>query len=103
MDKDYEDRKKHFQNALSNYLPVIGIIDEFDEKNGSDDSPERFPENWTDPLELYGQSLKELIVRNYALEEECDELEEFLDDHSPQYVWENRRRLVAERIFIHEF
>jgi hypothetical protein len=52
---------------------------------------------------LYGEYRKELEVHRADLDEERAELRVVLDRHGPEYVWNSRRRLVAERVFIKEF
>jgi hypothetical protein len=99
-DEEYE---THFKNALSNYIPVLGIIDEIYEKYPPDMRNEKFPVGWTDILELYGCYLKELKDRQFDLETERRLLKELFVDHSSQWIWGNRLRLVAERIYIHDF
>lgn len=98
-----EEKKRHFQNALSNYMPVLGVIDKIYEKYSPDKRSEKFPVGWTDILELYGCYLKELKDRQFDLIIERRLLEELLVDHSPQWIWENRVRLVAERIYMDNF
>ena len=85
-------------NALSNYIPVLEIIDGFEDKN-----EEEFPTAWTDPLQLYGRYLEELKAETCGMEEERRELCGLLQKKAAEWVWENRRRLVAERIFLLHF
>jgi len=92
-------KRKHFMNALSNYLPVLNIIDELEGKYPYG-MQERFPEGWTDPLDLYGCYGKELDDSVYR---ESREIEKLLQTKSPEWIWNSRLRLVAERIFIREF
>ncbi|UCE55821.1 MAG: hypothetical protein JSV31_10315 [Desulfobacterales bacterium] len=94
--------RKHFMSALSNYIPVLSIIDAFSEKY-PDAATEEFPEEWTDPLELYGAYLQELMPPDLDLDKERNDLLMLLERHSPNWIWENRRTLVAERIFIRDF
>jgi len=92
-------KRKHFMGALSNYIPVLNKIDELEDKY-PDGMQERFPEGWERPLELYGCYGKELEDSTYR---ESREIEKLLETKSPEWVWKNRRRLVAERLFIREF
>ena len=94
--------RRHFMNALGNYMPVLGTIEELKEKY-PDAAAEEFPKEWTDPLELYGSCIKDLITPELDLDKEREDLLLLLEKHSPEYVWENRLRLVAERIFIRDF
>jgi len=52
---------------------------------------------------LYGikQNPGDRVIRIRGGEAVSDS--ELLKDHSPEYVWSNRYRLVAERIFIDTF
>jgi hypothetical protein len=94
--------RKRFMNALSNHAPVMRIAERLESKHcGGKD--ETFPQDWTDPLELYGEYRKELELHGADLDEERAELRVLLDRHGPEYVWNSRRRLVAERVFIKEF
>jgi hypothetical protein len=96
------DYRKRFMSALSNYVPVLNIIDELDEKY-PDGATEKFPEDWDDPLELYGCYADELAIPGFYLENERSDLLGLLAEHSPQWVWDQRISLVAERIFIRDF
>ena len=49
------DYRRHFNNALGNYTPVFRYMDELEAKFPEAQS-QKFPEEWTDPLELYGVS-----------------------------------------------
>jgi len=79
-----EEKKRHFQNTLSNYMPVLGAIDDIDEKHSPDKKDEKFPVGWTDILELYGCYLKELKDRQFDLVMERRLFKKLLADHSPQ-------------------
>jgi hypothetical protein len=94
--------RRHFMNALGNYAPVLGINEELKEKY-ADGEAEEFPAGWSDPLELYGSYIKDLITPGLNLDRERTDLLSLLEKHSPEWVWENRMRLVAERIFIRDF
>jgi hypothetical protein len=91
--------RKHFMNALNNYIPVLNRIDYLKQKY-PDGRNERFPDEWTDPLKLYGCYANELVN---SKDKERQELIKLLDTHSPKWIWENRMRLVAERLFIRDF
>jgi hypothetical protein len=54
-----EKMREGFKRALSNCMPVLKNIDDLDEKYPGK-YKEEYPENWTDPLELYGCYLEEL-------------------------------------------
>ncbi len=100
--KDQMEYRRRFMNALGNHAPVMGIAEKLKaERSGTQDRP--FPRNWTDPLELYGEYRRELEVRGADLDEERAELRVILDRHGPEYVWNSRRRLVAERLFLKDF
>jgi hypothetical protein len=94
--------RKHFMNALSNYAPVMGFMDKLEAKY-QDASKETFPEGWTDPLDLYGAYRREVDRPGFDLKQERADLQGLLDKNGPEWVWQNRRRLVAERVFIKEF
>ena len=66
-------------------------------------SKETFPEGWTDPLDLYGQYRQELDKPGFDLDRERADLQVLLDKKGPEWVWQYRLKLVAERIFIREF
>jgi hypothetical protein len=59
--------------------------------------------DWTDPLELYGVYLWELIEPDLDLDKERRDLQGLLDEKGPDWIWGHRQRLVAERIFIRDF
>ena len=96
------DYRKRFMSALSNYGPVLNIIDELDEKY-PDGATEKFPEDWEDPLELYGCYARELAMPGFDSNKERVDLLGLLAEHSPQWVWDRRISLVAERIFLRDF
>ena len=91
--------REHFMNALSNYIPVLNRIDKLEEKY-PDGKYEKFPDGWTDPLELYGCYGNELDDSTYR---ESRELEKLLQTKSPEWIWKNRMRLVAESLYIRDF
>ena len=94
--------RKHFMNALGNYAPVLSIIEDLEEQY-SHGAVEEFPEEWADPLELYGSYIQNLITPESDLDKERYDLRSLIEKHSPEWVWENRLSLVAERIFIRDF
>ena len=89
-------------NAMGNYAPVMGFIDKL-EARFPDAGAEAFPDEWTDPLELYGQYRKELMKPGADLDRERAGLQELLDKHNPEWVWKYRLKLVAERVFMRDF
>lgn len=94
--------RRHFMNAMGNYAPVMGFMDKL-EARFPDAGAEAFPNGWTDPLELYGQYRKELIKRGADLNRERADLQEVLNKRGPEWVWQYRLKLVAERAFIRDF
>jgi len=91
--------RKHFMNALSNYAPVLGKIDELEQKY-PDGMNEGFPVGWKRPLELYGCYGTELDDWTYR---ESREIEKLLETKEAEWVWNNRLNLVAQRLFIRDF
>ena len=91
-----------FKRALSNYIPVLKNIDDLDEKY-PDKYKEEYPENWNDPLELYGCYLSEINLSEEQKVEERAAINEFISRYSPKWVWKNRMRLVAEIIYIRDY
>jgi hypothetical protein len=55
---------------------------------------DRFPDGWTDPLDLYGEHLQELLSVGCNLDIERDTLKELIEKYGSKWVWCNRRRLV---------
>ena len=94
--------RKHFMNALGNYMPVINIIEDLMKKY-ADGTSDEFPEDWADPLELYGPYLQDLMTPNLDLDKERSEVMVLIEKQSAEWVWGNRLNLVAERIFIRDF
>ena len=97
-----EDINNRFKRALSNYIPVLNIIDGLGEIY-PERHKEEYPEGWTDPLELYGCYLNELNLSKEQKAEEKISINKFLSRYSPKWVWENRMRLVAETIYIRDY
>jgi len=58
-------------------------------------SLDRFPSGWTDPLELYGDSLPELKAAGCNMDTERNTIEELVDKFGARWVWNIRRRLVS--------
>ena len=58
---------------------------------------------WTDPLDLYGVYLWVLIEPDLDLDKERMDLQGLIVKKGPHWVWRQRQRLVAERIFIRDF
>jgi hypothetical protein len=100
--KEKMNYRTHFNNAISNYMPVIHRINELCDKY-PEVAEEQFPEDWEDPLDLYGCLAKEMLTKGMDLDYERGALRNLLKDHEAEWVWENRRKLVAERIFIDTF
>ena len=94
--------RKHFMNALGNYMPVINIIEDLKEKY-ADQTTDEFPKDWADPLELYGSYLQDLLTPNIDLDKERSEVMVLIEKQGVEWVWDNRLNLVAERIFIRDF
>ena len=94
--------RRHFMNALGNFAPVMGFMDKLEAKY-PDAQAEAFPEGWTDPLDLYGQYRQELMKLGADLDQERADLQQLLDKHGPEWVWQYRLKLVGERVFIREF
>ena len=94
--------RKHFMGALNNYVPVLETRDKLEDKYPAGKG-EDYPVGWTDPLDLYGVYLWELIEPDLDLDKERSDLQDLIDEKGPEWVWRNRQRLVAERIFIRDF
>ena len=80
-------------------LQIFLIMDELtNEHPRALDEP--FPEQWTDPLELYGCYQESLENREMDLTLERDAIRDLMkeDHYSPAAVWHSRLGLVAERI-----
>jgi hypothetical protein len=58
------------------------------------DCPGRFPDSWTDPLDLYGEHLQELRSFGCDIEAERNTVKELIEKHGATWVWCNRHRLA---------
>lgn len=94
--------RKHFMNALGNYVPVLETVDRLEDKY-PEGREENFSVGWSDPLDLYGVYLWELIDPDMDMDKERIDLQGLIDEKDPEWVWKNRQRLVAERIFMRDF
>ena len=94
--------RKHFMNALGNYMPAINIIENLKGKY-ADGTSDKFPQDWADPLELYGNYLQELRTPKLDLDKERSDVLALVEKQGSEWIWENRLNLVAERIFIRDF
>ena len=83
---------------IRDYAPVLEIIKSLPQKYPSL-YDEGIPANWTDPLELYGCIGEELIRFEANLDQERREVADLVFYNGPEWVWKNRYRLVAERVF----
>ena len=97
-----ENINNRFKRALSNYIPILKNIDDLDGKYPGK-YKEEYPKGWNDLLELYGCYLSELNLSEEQKAEERTSTNEFVSRYSPQWVWENRIRLVAEMIYIRDY
>ena len=52
---------------------------------------------------MYGCYAGELDTSDFDLEKERNDLLGLLEEHSPQWVWDERISLVAGRIFLRDF
>ena len=57
-------------------------------------SLDRFPYGWTDPLDLYGEQLQELMSFGCNMETERNTLMELIEKYGANWVWCNRNRLA---------
>lgn len=57
-------------------------------------SLDKFPDGWTDPLELYGEHLQELKSFGCDMEAERNTVTELIGKYGSMWVWCNRHRLV---------
>lgn len=80
------------------YGPVMEIIRNLFQKYPYQ-TVEGFPTRWTDTLELYGCLREELARYNVNPDQERKEVASLVFYKGPEWVWKNRLRLVAERVF----
>jgi hypothetical protein len=85
-------------NSILDYGPILAIINSLSQRYPNLDD-ERFPENWTEPLDLYGCICEELIRYDVDLAQERRRLAGLVFDKGPEWVWKNRVRLTAERVY----
>ncbi|MGD2272725.1 MAG: hypothetical protein PVI06_20175, partial [Desulfobacterales bacterium] len=82
--------RKHFMSALNNYTTVLNIMDELTEKYPDG---EEFPEDWDDPLDLYGGYIEELKTPDIDLNLERRSILGLIEEHNAQWVWDQRKSL----------
>jgi len=80
------------------YGPVLEVIRNLFKKYPCQ-IDEDFPTRWTDTMELYGRLREELIRLGVNLDQERREVADLVFYKGPEWVWKNRLRLVAERVF----
>jgi hypothetical protein len=100
--KDRMNYRHAFTSALRNYAPVWGFRDQLEAKY-PDAQKETFPEDWKDPLDLYGDYRHELEDPRFDLDRERADLLKLLDEKGPEWVWKYRLKVVAERVFMTDF
>jgi hypothetical protein len=59
--------------------------------------------NYTDATPVNGCYARELAIPSFDLNIERNDLLWLLAENSPQWVWDRRKSLVAERIFLRDF
>jgi hypothetical protein len=79
------------------YGPVLEIIKNLPRRYPCMDH-EDLPDDWTDPLDLYGCLVQELSRLQIDMDSERKKLAGLIFDSGPEWVWKNRLRLVAERV-----
>ena len=55
---------------------------------------DKFPVGWIDPLQLYGAHLNELKLSGCSLDAERNTINELIDKHGANWIWDNRHRLA---------
>jgi hypothetical protein len=88
--------RKHHNGGFNNYAPVLEGITSLTNKFPCHDK-EDFPTDWTDPLDLYGCFLEELFSLEIEIESARKEIAELVFSKGAEWVWRNRKRLVAEK------
>jgi hypothetical protein len=56
---------------------------------------DQFPDDWTDPLDLYADRLQELKAAGCNLDTERGTVTELIEKYGARWVWDNRHRLVS--------
>ena len=56
---------------------------------------DKFPDGWTDPLDLYGADLHELKAAGCNLDTERKTVEELVEKYGATSVWDNRHRWAS--------
>jgi len=98
-----DDKKKHFQNALSNYSGVMSIIDRYDDEVVHDYNVP-VPDNWIDdPLLLLGEYLDVLDIPEGMKDAFRANTVELVERYGVEDVWKTRCRFAAEIEFIINF
>lgn len=104
INMDETEHKKHFKNALSNYSGVLAILDRFDDEQIAHSPSKELPADWEqNHLLLYGEYLAMLDPSGADkgfLQKGTDLL---IEEKGARWVWDNRRRLTAEQIFLRTF
>lgn len=70
----------HNKEVAMDYLPSV---------------KEKFPSEWKDPLDLFGDLTQELISCGHDMDVERDNVKTIIDKHGAQWAWDNRIRLVS--------
>jgi len=98
-----DDKKKHSQNALSNYSGVLDIIAHYRTEVVHDyNAP--VPDNWIDdPLLLLGEYLNGLTIPEEMTASFRANTVELVERYGVEEVWKTRCRFAAEIEFIINF
>lgn len=97
------EKKRHFKNAMNNYLGVMRVMDRYHEEIVHDhDAP--VPENWADdPLLLLGEYLDALVIPEEMKVGFRRSTLELVERNGVEAYWKARRRYAAEIEFIIDF
>ncbi|MBN2180142.1 MAG: hypothetical protein JW743_12040 [Deltaproteobacteria bacterium] len=101
---DNKEKKRHFQNALSNYSGVLSVLDAYDRDGLVHDENAPVPDNWeSDPLLLLGEYLDCLDIPEGSKRVLRESTLELVERYGVESVWKDRRRYAAETEFVLNF
>jgi hypothetical protein len=98
------EQEKHFKNALSNYVGVLDILARFDNDGIVHNSEAQLPLNCEqENLLLLGEYLAVVNLTENEKKVYRESTSDLISRNGVQWVWQNRRKLAAEIIFIRHF
>jgi hypothetical protein len=64
---------------------------------------DKYPNDWLDPLELYGNHLQDLKSNGCNMDTERNSLRELIAKYGANWIWDNRHRLAQVAMCLRDY